>query len=696
MSTSSGLRFTFVALVFGACATSERGASPERTQPAAAAVPATRAPGAASPGPAEQPAVAPPSSVAPGLVPPDPVTGTAAARVAELSAKAQALVDAFLNSEALLTRDGKQVVFVSNRDGLPQLYVGDAARPSSPARRLLETNERMTLDATTPDGKAVLFRTDHGADEKWSIWRVNLDGSGAVDLTPGEPLEREHAQVADLAPDTVYFSGRRISEASSAVYAAPLAAPGPAREVYRDAKPGSLVDVSRDGKRALFVKFPTNSENYLATIDLASGAARTLYPESGKVTISDARFSPDGRTAYVATDGGGEQAWLLALDAESGKEIARYVEKNPPIATIDTIAAAKTGDALALLIDAGNRTELRLLDARTLRPRSKVAMPLGQGFLSDFSEDGKSFVARWSTPSSPYDPWAIDAKTGKATLLRREPRASLKELPEIEVSVAETKAHDGLGLPMNVLLPKNRSGKLPVIVSYHGGPAYSSRIRWSATTAFFLSQGYAWVEPNVRGSTGFGRAFEEADNGPQRLEAFKDIETTGRWVASQPWADPKRLIIFGGSYGGYTVLIGLTRMPDLWRAGINLFGVANVRTTLATTTGLIREVFLLEFGDVDKDAAFLESISPVKDADKIVAPLFVYAGANDPRVPRSESDMIVRALRVRSVPVEYMVADNEGHSLARKENLVHFLARSARFLEHHLGPPTAPRTASAR
>jgi dipeptidyl aminopeptidase/acylaminoacyl peptidase len=156
------------------------------------------------------------------------------------------------------------------------------------------------------------------------------------------------------------------------------------------------------------------------------------------------------------------------------------------------------------------------------------------------------------------------------------------------------------------------------------------------------------------------------------------------------------VVVFGGSYGGYTVLIGLTRMPDLWRAGVDLFGVANVRTTLTTTMGLIREVFVLEFGDADKDAAFLESISPLNDVDKIVAPLFVYAGANDPRVPRSESDMIVRALREHRVPVEYMVADNEGHSLARKENLVQFLARSERFLEQHLGAPATPKTASAR
>ena len=185
--------------------------------------------------------------------------------------------------------------------------------------------------------------------------------------------------------------------------------------------------------------------------------------------------------------------------------------------------------------------------------------------------------------------------------------------------------------------------KLPVIVSYHGGPSGSSSIRWAPLTRFFLGQGYAWVEPNVRGSTGFGRGYEAADNGQRRLDAFKDIETTGRWAASQPWADPDRVVVFGGSYGGYTVLVALTRQPDLWRAGIDLFGVANLKTFMATTSGVIHQIFLLEFGDPDKDAAFLDSISPVRDADKIVDPLFVYAGANDPRVPRAESDRVVKA-----------------------------------------------------
>jgi dipeptidyl aminopeptidase/acylaminoacyl peptidase len=223
-----------------------------------------------------------------------------------------------------------------------------------------------------------------------------------------------------------------------------------------------------------------------------------------------------------------------------------------------------------------------------------------------------------------------------------------------------------------------------VIVNYHGGPAGSSAIRWNPISRFFLAQGYAWLEPNVRGSSGFGRGYEAADNGKQRLDAFKDIETTGRWAAAQPWADKDRVVVFGGSYGGYTVLIALTRYPEIWRAGVDLFGVANLKTFMATTSGFIREIFLLEFGDPDKDAAFLDSISPLRDAEKIGDPLFVYAGANDPRVPRSESDLIVKALRTRRVPVEYMVAANEGHSLSHRENIIGFLARSARFLESHM------------
>jgi dipeptidyl aminopeptidase/acylaminoacyl peptidase len=375
---------------------------------------------------------------------------------------------------------------------------------------------------------------------------------------------------------------------------------------------------------------------------------------------------------------------VLALDAKTGKQLAKYAV-SPATAFINNLTLAKQGNTLALSVLVGSHSEIRLLDAKTLAAKGEVKMPLGQGFASGFSEDGKRLAVQWSTPSTPTDLFSFDVKTGKVEPLRKEDRPSLEAMPAIETTVVDVPAFDGGKIPTNVYLPSGDAAKKrPVLVGYHGGPAGVSMVRWNATTAFFLSLGYAVVEPNVRGSTGFGRKYEEADNGPKRLDAFKDIETTGRWVAAQPWADKDRLVVYGGSYGGYTTLIALSRWPDIWRAGVNLFGVADLKSMMATTSGLIRDIFLLEFGDPDKDAVFLASISPLNDAGKIVDPTFVYAGANDPRVPRSESDLIVKALRQRKVPSEYMVADNEGHSLSRKENLVAFLARSARFLEAHL------------
>jgi dipeptidyl aminopeptidase/acylaminoacyl peptidase len=650
------------------------------TKPAAPTPPET--PPAAQP-PAEAARPPAPAPVAVDATPDRPSAANAA-REAELARAATTVIDAFNNGQPTFTRDGKRIVFVSNRDGLPQLYVADAGKPDAPATRLAASSEQQTTAAMLPDGKAIVFSSDHGNDENWSFFRVNLDGGKLVELTPGARWRRDPAIVVDGKPDQLFYSARAMSAVATGVYVTSATAPGEEKLIYRDDKPGALQDVSRDGKWGLFQRYPSRSENYLLLVDLATGKTRPVFPREGKVTIFNAAFSADGKRALVATDGGGDQALLLAIDLATGKETARYVETRPATAAIPTFAVAPRGNALAAVIDAGNHRELRLLDAATLKPRSAVSLPLGTGNVGAFSEDGKRVTLSWSTPNVPADIFSVEAATGKVSPLRKDARPQLDSLAPIEASLAEVEAFDHLKIPVNVYLPAGAKGKLPVIVNYHGGPSGSSAIRWAPSIRFFLGQGYAWVEPNVRGSSGFGRAYEAADNGPRRLDAFKDIEATGRWAAAQPWADKDRVVVYGGSYGGYTVLVALTRMPDIWRAGVDQFGVANLKTFMATTSGFIREIFLVEFGDPDKDQAFLDSISPVLAADKIVDPLFVYAGANDPRVPRSESDLIVKALRARKVPVEYMVANNEGHSLAHRENQIEFYARAARFLETHL------------
>jgi dipeptidyl aminopeptidase/acylaminoacyl peptidase len=279
----------------------------------------------------------------------------------------------------------------------------------------------------------------------------------------------------------------------------------------------------------------------------------------------------------------------------------------------------------------------------------------------------------------------VNAQTGAVSRLRADPRPGLDSLSGLDVAVTSIPAHDGLSIPLHHYLPKGRDPKtqLPVIVHFHGGPAASSRVGWNWMARAFTSQGYAFVEPNIRGSNGFGRAYEMADNREKRTDAIRDLETVNAWLRAQPWADPARLVIYGGSYGGYLVLMGLTRQPSLWSAGVDFVGVANLFTFLESTDQMIRAAFVEEFGDLERDAKLLEEFSPMRDKDKIVRPLFVYQGQNDPRVPRSESDQVVASLRARDVPVEYMVAANEGHSLDRRETRVEFATRVLRFLAEH-------------
>jgi dipeptidyl aminopeptidase/acylaminoacyl peptidase len=286
-------------------------------------------------------------------------------------------------------------------------------------------------------------------------------------------------------------------------------------------------------------------------------------------------------------------------------------------------------------------------------------------------------------------------KTGKASLLHKPSRPGIEKLPPLVSYITEITSFDGMKIPLNVYYPKPKDAgakppRMPVLVKMHGGPFMSDWLTYTYVGRFYTAVGYAVVEVNFRGSSGFGRAFEEADNREKRDDQFKDIELTAKWIADQPWADPDRLVIFGPSYGGYLTLIGLTRQPHIWAAGVDIIGPSNLTSLLTTTQGKLRSLLISEFGDVEKDGPLLERFSPLKDVDKIRAPLFVYQGENDPRVPRSEADQIVRAVRQRGLPVEYMIAKNEGHSADRNESMMELQVRSARFLETHLGRPEEP------
>jgi dipeptidyl aminopeptidase/acylaminoacyl peptidase len=653
-----------------------------------------------------------PAPVAPVAPPPPPPVATATeapppppadsnptvlaeqdrARDRALAPRAAAIVDAYGNVGSLFSslvagpsRDGKRFLYGSQRDGVPEIFLGEVARPGDAPRAITHGPERAIWASFTRNDKFILFTRDEGADENWRIWRAAPDGSSPTLLTPGAKEHRDEPFLPRKKPDLMVYTTHVTTSAASQLVVQSISG-GEPRKVYDDPAPAFASDVTADGARALLVRWNSASDLVLLEVETAGGkpAVRLYPPEGTKASISQVAYSADGKLVFVATDEGKEGFALLALDPKTRAPRARWAVDEPRSAAVSGLAVSPKGDRLAVGIDAGNHSEIRVLDAKKLTVQRKLDLPLGFGNVGVFTDDGKGFTYWLSTPDRPADIFLADAATGAARPLRDDKRAGLDALPRLAVSIEKVTAHDGLTIPVNLYLPSAAAGqKLPVLTIFHGGPSSSSAVRWNPFTRFFSALGYAVAEPNIRGSTGFGRAYEMADNREKRGDALKDMASVNAWVKAQAWADPGRVIVFGGSYGGYLTLMALTRQPSLWRAGVDLFGIADLKSFLRSTDQTIRAGFVEEFGDLDKDSALLEEYSPSRDYDKIASPLFVYAGQNDPRVPRSESDQIVVALRRRSIPVEYMVAADEGHSIDRRDNKIELMTRVARFLDDH-------------
>jgi len=603
------------------------------------------------------------------------------AKDAALVPKVMRFLEAYSSSSPLLTKSG-QVVFVSTRDGLPQLYVGDAAKPKAPAHRLPTANEQVRAPTLTSDEKAVLFLSDVGNDNNFHVFAIGVDGQGLVDLTPGEKLHRDAPIVARAKPDLFMYGAHAPSSERTRLFTQSRAGGAP-HEFYADDRGGFLVDVSPDGAHALFVRVNADADVVVFDVDVASGKAKRLFPEEGKTAGANAAYSATADRVLVATQAVGKPSELLAFDRKSGKQLARYEEATEKTAGMEEIVATPSGDTVVVMIDCGNHTELRVLDAKTLALTKKVDLPLGLVTLGAPTKDGKRVTFSLSRADAPFDVFALDPKTGKTMPLREDERAGLSTLPALSTSIDNVRAHDGLTIPVNTYRVAGAAAKSPVIVLVHGGPTGSAKVRWNPDVRYLTSLGYAIVEPNIRGSTGFGVAYVSADDKEKRVDALHDVETVRTWALSQPWADG-RAVIMGTSYGGYMTLLALARQPKLWNAGVDLSGMSDLRTMERLEDQSIRVYDESEFGILGKEDDLLFEWSPLKYVDNVVAPLFVFQGKNDPITPQNEADQIVKALRQRHVPVEYMLLADEGHGIVRRENRAMFLARTTRFLEARL------------
>jgi dipeptidyl aminopeptidase/acylaminoacyl peptidase len=576
-----------------------------------------------------------------------------------------------------------RVVFLMNTTGTAQIWsVG--ARGGWPDQ-LTFYADRVDFVRYAPDGSGLVFGKARGGDENAQLHWMSADGTRVRALTDAPKIRHNFG---GFSPD-----GRRIAYASNRrdpnffdVYVMELQT-GREELVYSQDGSNGVAAWSPDG-RSLVVSRSNEQlslDNDLFLVDLASRRATHLTPHEGAAQFSDVHFARDGRALILATNAGGEWLRLSRLDLATRK----VTPLEDSAWDTDATALSRDGRLFAYTLNRDGYSELYVRGVNadgTLAARPLPVKLPGKGVVSglEFSADSTALAFTFSGARTNPNVWLYSTLGRTLSQVTRASLAGIAPASFVEPELIRYKTFDGRDIPAWYYRPQRAGGGLPVVVSVHGGPEGQERPGFNAVYQYFLSRGYAVLAPNVRGSTGYGKTYTHLDDVRLREDSVKDLAASVEWLKTQGNADARRIAVMGGSYGGYMTLAALTLYPDLWSAGVNTVGIANFESFLRNTSGYRRKQREREYGTLAADLEFLRSVSPIHKVDRIRAPLFVIQGRNDPRVPYTESEQIVAALRERNRPVEYILFDDEGHGVAKLSNRLALYPRVVEFLDRHM------------
>lgn len=445
------------------------------------------------------------------------------------------------------------------------------------------------------------------------------------------------------------------------------------------------LDFSPADDRLLISRYVSINESQLYEVDLASGERRALLDEDLSVAIGNALYDRDGTGVYFTSDLGAEFVRLHHLDLESGeiRVLTADVAWN-----VEDFFVSPDGERLAMVVNEGGFSRLAVWQLPEHRPLALPELPAGMVTGVAFSADGAQLALSLATPTAPSDLWTLSLE---ARTLSRWTASEVGGLDAERFVAPELIAYptfdevDGAPreVPAFVFRPPGE-GPHPVLIHIHGGPEAQYRPYFSPTFQYLVGElGMAVIAPNVRGSNGYGKSYLKLDNGFRREDSVKDIGALLDWIETQPDLDAGRVVVRGGSYGGYMVLASLVHYSDRLAAGIESVGISNFVTFLENTQPYRRDLRRAEYGD-ERDPemrAHLEAISPLNKVEDIRRPLLISQGANDPRVPASESEQIFAALQAEGIPVWYVLAEDEGHGFRKKSNRDFNAAVMSLFLE---------------
>ena len=587
----------------------------------------------------------------------------------------------------------RRELIVAQRAGdLTQLHV--VSSPGAPPRQITSFAEPVSVGsylARKPE--ALVFWRDTGGNEQHQLYR--LDAPGATPFLLTDPARKHDPGGFTRARDRLLVqttdldsTGRRERPDCELALIDPLQAERPRTIATLPGTGWSDFSFSFDDKRLAMLEYKSVSESYVWVMDIASSARTRVFPASGDtkpIASAALNFSRDGNGLFLATDRDSEFRRLAYLDLDSGnlEYFGTRVDGD-----VEGIALSPDGRTLAVTTNEAGFGVLRLYDADTRRALPPPALPAGIASGAVWHSNSRDLAVTVASAQSAGEAYVIDTRENRVERWTQTKSFGLDSASFQDAEPVAWQSFDGRTIGGFMIRPPARfTGRRPVIVAIHGGPESETRPGFNEFWNYFVDElGIAVIRPNVRGSTGRGKTFVALDDGIKREGAVKDIGALLDWIRGQPALDAERVAIFGRSYGGYMVLGVATTFPDRIVGAVDIVGIANFVSFLESTESYRRDLRRVEYGD-ERDPAmreFLDRISPVNNAHKIRAPLFVVAGRNDPRVRYTEAEQIVAAARKNGVPVGYLLADNEGHVFERKENVDHVFYATILFLSEHL------------
>ncbi|MER3428109.1 MAG: S9 family peptidase [Pyrinomonas sp.] len=581
-----------------------------------------------------------------------------------------------------ISPDGRLLAYLAPHNGVLNVWVRTIGQRDD--RVVTDDRKRgIRIYFWQPDSRHIIYLQDQNGDENWRVYQTSIETKQTRDLTPFERVQARIVAVYPDIPDRILVA---LNNRDPRLH-----------DVYR-------VDL-KTGKLELDTQNPGDVADWVADNELRVRAAEVLLPDgSAEIRIRDnerspwrvflkwgpdesfggiAGFTQDNRRVWLISSVEANAARLLEVDLATGKQRVIAADPQYDVGGILVHPRKRTLEAVSFV---RARTEWQIID-RSLEPDFAALRKVRDGDISISSRDldDRTWIVSYVVDDGPVYWYTYDRRSRRAQLLFSN-NSKLEKYKLAKMQPISFRARDGMTIYGYLTLPVGVEPRdLPMVLLVHGGPwardtwGYNPMVQWLA------NRGYAVLQINFRGSTGYGKAYLNAGDREWAGKMHDDLIDGKNWAVKQGIADPKRVAIMGGSYGGYATLVGLAFTPDDFAAGVDIVGPSNLVTLLQSIPPYwapIKATFNKRMGS---DEEFLKSRSPLFRANQIKKPLLIGQGANDPRVKQAESDQIVEALRKANIPVEYIVYTDEGHGFARPENRLHFYAKAEEFLAKHLG-----------